>query len=142
MGTVDRLGRRPLMLVGLVGIAISHLLLGWAYQSELKGPLVLAFTLAAIGCYAMTIAPVVWVLISEIFPNRIRGTAVSVAVSALWIACFILTYTFPMLSSRLGMAGTFWTYASICMVGAVFVWCVLRETKGQTLEEIEKDWQQ
>ncbi len=97
MCMVDRWGRRPLMLIGFLGIAVSHLLLGYAYREGVKGPLVVACVLAAIGCYAMTIAPVVWVLISEIFPNHIRGAAVSVAVSALWVACFLLTYTFPLL---------------------------------------------
>ncbi len=140
MGTVDRWGRRPLMLVGLLGIAVSHLLLGGAYFAGMKGPVVVAFALAAIGCYAMTIAPVVWVIISEIFPNRIRGAAVSVAVSALWIACFVLTYTFPFLKRVAGMGPTFWIYSAICAAGFVFVWMVVPETKGKTLEEIEKDW--
>ena len=87
----------------------------------------------------MSLAPVTWVLISEIFPNRIRGAAVSVAVSALWIACFLLTYTFPLLNAALGAAGTFWLYAAICVAGFVFVKRYVSETKGKSLEEIEKD---
>ena len=94
----------------------------------------LGFTLSTIGCFAVTLGPVVWVLISEIFPNRIRGAAVSAAVSALWIACFILTYTFPLLNRRLGAAGTFWLYAGICFAGFLFVRVSVRETKGQSLE--------
>ncbi len=139
MATVDRFGRRPLMLLGCAGIGISHLLLGMAYSAGLKGLPVLLLTLTTIGCYAMSLAPVVWVLIAEIFPNRIRGSAISVAVSALWIACFILTFTFPPLNRALGAAGTFWLYAAICFAGLVFVWRCVPETKGKTLEQLEKD---
>jgi MFS family permease len=79
------------------------------------------------------------VLISEIFPNRIRGAAVAVSVSALWIACFILTYTFPLLNHALGPAMTFWLYAAICAAGFVFIFMRVPETKGKTLEEIERE---
>jgi MFS family permease len=81
---------------------------------------------------------VTWVVISEIFPNRIRGAAMSVAVTSLWIACFILTYTFPILNAKLGSAGTFWLYAGICVAGFVFILLKLPETKGKSLEEIER----
>jgi MFS family permease len=87
----------------------------------------------------MSLAPVTWVVISEIFPNRIRGAAMAVAVSALWIACFFLTYTFPILNSKLGSAGTFWLYAAICIAGFLFIKVKLPETKGKTLEQIEKE---
>jgi hypothetical protein len=83
---------------------------------------------------------VTWVVISEIFPNRIRGVAISVAVTALWIACFVLTYTFPLLNSSLGAAKTFPIYAGICAVGFVFIKLRLPETKGRTLEEIGQLW--
>jgi sugar porter (SP) family MFS transporter len=139
MATVDRFGRRPLMLLGFAGVAISHLLLGLAYSVGLKGLPVLLLTLCTIGCYAMSLAPVIWVLIAEIFPNRIRGAAVSAAVSALWIACFALTFTFPSLNRALGAAGTFWLYAAVCLGGFVFVWRYVAETMGKTLEQIEKD---
>jgi MFS family permease len=86
----------------------------------------------------MSLAPVTWVVISEIFPNRIRGAAMSLAVSALWIACFILTYTFPILNARLGPAGTFWLYAGICAAGGLFIFFRLPETKGKSLEELER----
>lgn len=138
IATVDRSGRRALMLVGCAGIAASHGLIGLAYALGWSGPFVIAFTLLAIGAYGMSLAPVTWVLISEIFPNRIRGAAVSVAVSALWIACFVLTFTFPMLNRALGPARTFWVYAAVCALGFVFVWRSVPETKGRSLEEIER----
>ena len=137
IGTVDVLGRRPLMLIGFAGIAASHIAIGYAYHAGLQGTFVVACTLAAIACYSMTIAPVVWVLISEIFPNRIRGAAVSVAVSALWVACFILTFTFPILNLTCGAASTFWIYAGICLAGFLLVWWTVPETKDKRLEEIE-----
>lgn len=137
IATVDRLGRRPLMLLGLAGTGLVHTLLGFAYSAGLRGIFVLVLTLAAIGCYAMSLAPVVWVLISEIFPNRIRGAAVAAAVSALWIACFLLTFTFPPLIRALGPAGAFWLYGAVCFSGFVFIWVCVPETKNKTLEELE-----
>ena len=139
LGFVDRVGRRVLMLAGCAGIGVSHTLLGLAYHFGLKGIPVLALTLCTIGCYAMSLAPVTWVLISEIFPNRVRGLAVSIAVSALWIACFVLTFTFPVLNRTLGASGTFWLYAAICFAGFVFIQRYVPETKGRSLEEIERD---
>jgi SP family sugar porter-like MFS transporter len=112
--------------------------MGLCYHGGVKGLPMLLLVLAAIGCYGMSLAPVTWVVISEIFPNRIRGAAMSVAVTSLWIACFILTYTFPILNAKLGSAGTFWLYAGICVAGFVFILLKLPETKGKSLEEIER----
>jgi MFS family permease len=142
--TVDRLGRRPLMLFGAAGLALIYTAIGYCYHlkgagSAVPNTLFLALVLAAIGCYAMSLAPVVWVIISEIFPNRIRGTAMSVAVGSLWIACFLLTYTFPIFNAVLGASITFWIYAGICAVGFVVILTRLPETKGKTLEQIERD---
>jgi MFS transporter, SP family, xylose:H+ symportor len=142
LGFVDRLGRRALMLFGCAGIAVCHSLLALSYHFGLKGLPVLVCTLGAIGCYAMSLAPITWVLISEIFPNRTRGAAVSVAVSALWIACFALTFTFPVLNRALGASGTFWLYAGICFVGFLFVLLRVSETKGKSLEQIEREYVQ
>ena len=139
LGTVDRAGRRPLMLLGAAGLAVIYTVMGFCYAQHVQGLPVLLRVLAAIGCYAMSLAPVTWVVISEIFPNRIRGAAMSVAVSALWIACFLLTYTFPILNAKLGPAGTVWLYAAICVAGFLFIFAKLPETKGKTLEQIEKD---
>jgi SP family xylose:H+ symportor-like MFS transporter len=137
MAFVDRLGRRPLMLIGCCGIAVSHLLAGLAYRTGWHGTPVLVLTLCAIACYAMTLAPLTWVLIAEIFPNRLRSAGVSTAVSALWISSFALTYSFPFINRVLGSAGAFFTYGAICAAGAVFVYFFVPETKGRTLEEIE-----
>jgi sugar porter (SP) family MFS transporter len=139
LGVVDRLGRRPLMLLGAAGLAIIYVGLGTGYFVGLKGLPMLLLVLAAIGCYAMSLAPITWVIISEIFPNRIRGAALSVAVASLWIACFLLTLTFPLLKAYLQAAGTFWFYAAICVGGLVFIWRSLPETKGKTLEQLEKE---
>ena len=139
LALVDRFGRRALMLYGCAGIALSHTLLGFAYAAGVKGLPVLLLTLCTIGSYALSLAPVTWVLISEIFPNRIRGLAVSISVSALWIACFILTFTFPILHRKVGPAGTFWIYGAICLAGFLFILRRVPETKGKTLEEIERE---
>lgn len=139
LGVVDRGGRRVLMLTGAAGLAVIYLAMGYCYATGVKGLPLLLLVLAAIGCYGMSLAPVTWVIISEIFPNRIRGAAMSVAVMSLWIACFILTFTFPQLNAKLGPAGTFWIYAAICVFGFVFIFYRLPETKGKTLEEIEQE---
>ncbi len=139
MGTVDKFGRRGLMLAGCLLIGLSHLLLAVAYAHGLKGPFVLGFTLSAIGFYGMSLAPITWVLISEIFPNRIRGAAISIAVSALWVACFILTFAFPVLNRKIGTAATFWVFTGVCLVGFLFIWRLVPETRGKSLEQIEKE---
>ncbi|MBC8094289.1 MAG: sugar porter family MFS transporter [Akkermansiaceae bacterium] len=139
LGMVDRQGRRPLMLFGSAGLALAYLVLGLCYHNSVTGLPVLLLVLAAIACYSMSLAPVTWVVISEIFPNRIRGAAMAVAVASLWIACFVLTYTFPLLNAKLGPAGTFWLYGAICVLGFIFIKFKLPETKGKTLETIEHE---
>lgn len=137
---VDRYGRRVLMLTGSAGLAIIYTCLGGFYYVHSRGVHMLALVVVAIGCYAMSLAPVTWVVISEIFPNRIRGAAISIAVTALWIASFVLTYTFPLFNHNLGAARTFWIYAAICVAGFFFIKARLPETKGKTLEQIEASW--
>jgi SP family sugar porter-like MFS transporter len=137
--TVDKLGRKLLMLSGAAGLSVIYLLLGLSYHLQLHGLHVLLLVVAAIGCYSFSLAPVTWVILSEIYPNRIRGAAMSVSTFALWLGCFTLTYTFPLMNSSLGPAGTFWTYAVICCAGFVYIRLRLPETKGKSLEEIERD---
>ena len=137
IGTVDRLGRRFLMLAGSAGLAIIYMLIGLSYLTGSQGTHVLFLTVAAIACYACSLAPVTWVVLSEIFPNRVRGAALALAVLALWVACFILTITFPILIEHLGFTGTFWLYAVICALGFVYIFLRLPETKKKSLEEIE-----
>jgi SP family xylose:H+ symportor-like MFS transporter len=136
---VDRLGRRLLMLAGCIGIGVSHLLCAWAYHAHWRGAAVLVLTLSAIACYALTLAPVTWVLIAEIFPPRIRSHGISTAVSALWIASFLLTFSFPLLNQLEGTAGIFLTYGVICLLGFILVATSVPETKGRTLEQIGAD---
>lgn len=137
MRMVDSWGRRKLMLLGSVGLAVIYFLLGGSYFLGLKGLAILLLVMAAIATYAMTLAPVTWVVLSEIFPNHIRGAAMAIATTALWIACFVLTYTFPVLNRWLEASGTFWLYSFICLSGFIFILGRLPETKGKTLEEIE-----
>ncbi len=140
IATVDRNGRRVLMLSGCAGLVVIYLTLGYFLRIHSRGVHMLALVVAALACYAMTLAPVTWVVLSEIFPSRVRGTAMAIATGSLWAACFVLTYTFPLLNAAFGTADTFWVYAAVCAVGFVGVRRWLPETKGKTLEEIESFW--
>ena len=137
--TVERLGRKTLMLIGSLGLAGIYTLLGLSYFFEFKGFIMIVFVVLAIGFYAMSLGPITWVLLSEIFPNKVRGVAMAVCTAALWIASFLLTYTFPFLNSGLGTGGTFMLYAAICFFGFIFVLRRIPETKGKSLENIEKE---
>lgn len=139
MFTVDRFGRKALMLLGSGGLAGIFAVTGAMYFFQVKGISLLIMVVIAIACYAMSLAPVTWVILSEIFPNRIRGMAMSVATFALWAACFVLTYTFPLLNNLLKASGTFWLYGFICLAGFLFILKKLPETKGKSLEEIEHE---
>ena len=135
---VDRIGRRRLMQYGAAGLTIIYLLIGMAYSFGIMGLPVLLLVLVAIAIYAVTLAPVTWVLLSEIFPNRVRGTAMATCTLALWVACFVLTYTFPLLNVALGAAGSFFLYGAICLAGWAFVQLKVPETKGVSLEVLEQ----
>ncbi|HBE42254.1 MAG TPA: MFS transporter [Bacteroidales bacterium] len=139
MFTVDRLGRKALMLFGAGGLAAIYAILGSMYFFHIQGLPLLIMVVTAIACYAMSLAPVTWVVLSEIFPNRIRGAAMSVATFSLWSACFVLTYTFPLLNQLLKASGTFWLYGIICIIGFWFILKKLPETKGKSLEQIEHE---
>jgi MFS family permease len=122
----------------VAGEASSRLGAGFAYHAGWRGSSVLVLTLAAIACYSMSLAPVTWVLISEIYPNRLRSLGVSAAVAALWIACFVLTYTFTFINRIFTTTGVFLVYEGICFLGFFFVFVCVPETRGKTLEEIER----
>ena len=127
------------MLVGASGLVIIHVLIGTSYYFHSSGVHVLILVIIAIACYSFSLAPITWVILAEIFPNRIRGAAMSISVISLWSANFVLTYTFPILNNRLGTSFTFWIYAGICVLGFCFIKWRLPETKGKTLEEIEME---
>ncbi len=137
MRLVDKTGRRPLMLYGAIGLAGLYLILSVLLQTQASAGWVSLVVLLAIATYATSLAPVTWVLISEIFPNKIRGMASSVAVVSLWAAYFLLVFTFPILAEQLGTYGPFYLYAVICFLGFWFVKSKVKETKGKTLEELE-----
>lgn len=136
---VDKVGRKKLMLLGTALMAILYGFIGLMFFLEIKGlPLVL-LTLANVAVYSLTLAPIVWVILSEIFPNRIRGAAMSIAALSLWIGNFSLTFTFPIIKENLGWANNFWLYGLICVVGLAILYFKLPETKNKTLEQIEKE---
>ena len=137
--TVERLGRRALMLFGAGGLAGIYLILGTCYFFEVSGFFMVVLVVLAIACYAMSLGPITWVLLAEIFPNRVRAVAMATCTFALWVGSFTLTYTFPLLNNFLGSSGTFWIYAVICAVGYLFFFRALPETKGKSLEALEKD---
>lgn len=137
--TVDRWGRRALMFVGSIGLSLIYLILGSCYYFQVTGLPMLLLVVLAIACYAMSLAPIVWVVLSEIFPTRIRGSAMAISTFFLWAASFLLTYTFPILNETLKASGTFWVYGGICLSGFLFIRAQLLETKGKSLEEIEKE---
>ena len=137
MRTVDSWGRKKLMLLGAGGLSLTYIVLGASYFLAVKGVVIVVIIIVALAVYSMSLAPVTWVILSEIFPNQVRGAAMSVATAALWIACFALTITFPYLMLHLRIFGTFWLYAAICIAGFFFIYARLPETRGRSLEEIE-----
>jgi len=139
IGTVDRFGRKILMLIGSGGLVTLYAVIGVFYHLESKGIHVLLLVLAAIACYAFSLAPITWVLLSELFPNRIRGAAMSISVFTLWLTCWALAQAFPVMNDKLGAAGSFWAFGIICLLGFFYIRKFLPETKQKTLEEIERE---
>ena len=139
MKIIDVWGRRPMIMIGALGLAICYVLLGLCFWLEWTGMLVLVLVFFAIAIYAMTLAPVTWVLLAELFPNRIRSAAMSVCVSVLWIACFLLTISYKPLNLILGAAGTFGLYALICLAGTAVIMATVPETKRKSLEQIQDE---
>lgn len=136
--TVERVGRRLLMLIGAAGLSIVYLLISICYFKEYQGSVVIVLVIMAIAFYAMSLGPVTWVLLSEIFPMRLRSKGLSICTFFLWIASFLLTYTFPLLNSSLNTGGVFGLYSIICFLGFIFIFRNVPETKGKTLEELEQ----
>ena len=137
--TVDKWGRKALMKLGAGGLCVIYLILGICYFFQITGIFMIVLVVAAIACYAMTLGPVTWVLLAEIFPNKVRAVAVATSTFALWVGSSTLTYTFPLLNVALGSYGTFWIYSAVCLAGFLFICWMLPETKGKSLEELEKE---
>ena len=132
--TVDKVGRKPIMLLGAGGLCLIYAILGTCYYLHVTGVGMIVLVVLAIGCYAMTLGPCTWVLISEIFPDKVRSVGVSTCTFVLWIGSSTLTYTFPFLNRSLGSYGTFWIYAAVCAVGFIVFSTKLKETKGTLLK--------
>ena len=137
--TIERWGRRTLMLLGAGGLGLIYLTLGTCYYTGQTGILMVALVVAAISCYAMTLGPVTWTLLAEIFPNRIRGVAMATCTFALWVGCCTLTFLFPPMNAALGSSGSFWIYSAICLSAFIFLYHRCPETKGKSLEQLEQE---
>ncbi|WP_025849336.1 sugar porter family MFS transporter [Paenibacillus ehimensis] len=138
---IDKAGRKALLLVGSALMTVSLLVIGIAFHSgQTSGPLVLVSILVYVAAFAISLGPVVWVLLSEIFPNRIRGRATAIASMSLWAADYIVSQSFPPMLNTAGPAMTFWIFGVLSLVTFLFTWRVVPETKGKSLEEIEAVW--
>ena len=134
------------MLIGYTGMGISLVAMGLAAYWQTTATWVLACILGYIACFALSVGPVTWVILSEIFPTRIRGRAMAIATVCLWIANFVITQTFTIMDEHAGLVERFhhgfpfWVYGFFCVVAVVFMFACVPETKGKTLEEIERGW--
>ena len=137
--TIEKWGRRTLILIGAGGLGLIYLTLGTCYFFEVKGVMMVVLVVAAISVYAMTLGPVTWTLLAEIFPHRVRGIAMATCTFALWVGCCTLTFSFPSMNAALGSSGTFWIYSGICVCAFIFLWNRCPETKGKSLEELERE---
>jgi len=137
--TIEKWGRRTLMLIGAGGLGLIYLTLGTCYFMQMTGVMMVALVVAAISVYAMTLGPVTWTLLAEIFPNRVRGIAMATCTFALWVGCCTLTFSFPSMNAALGSSGTFWIYSAICICAFLFLFRNCPETKGKSLEELERE---
>ncbi len=139
MQVIDKVGRKKLMLIGAAGMAVCYIAIGALFTAGRTGDwLLLSLIIITPAFFAFGLGPTVWVVLSEIFPNRIRGAAMSVATFSLWVACYLLTLTFPIFVEQLNAANTFWIYAVVCITGFVVILKYLPETKGISLEELER----
>jgi sugar porter (SP) family MFS transporter len=139
--TIDRIGRRPLLMIAAAGMAVCQIALAAAFRMQPPpAALVIGLMMLCVASFAVGLGPGVWVLLSEIFPTRIRGRAMSIATICLWIACTILTMTYLTLVRVASISGAFLIYASMCVVTFLIVWKLTPETRGRSLEEIERLW--
>lgn len=144
--TVDKFGRKPLMIIGALGMAFFMFALGFSFFFEQVGIGALIYMLGYVACFAVSWGPVVWVLLSEIFPNKIRGRAMAVAVAAQWISNYMVSWTFPLMNKSTFLVNTFhngfayWIYGVMGLIAAWFMIKYVPETKGKTLEEMENLW--
>jgi len=144
--TVDNYGRKPLQIIGALGMSVSMFALGFAFYFENVGTMALIFMLTYVAAFALSWGPVTWVLLAEIFPNKIRGKALAIAVAAQWIANYLVSWSFPMMNGSSYLNDNFhhgfayWVYGVMGILAALFVWKKVPETKGKSLEEIEKLW--
>ena len=137
--TIEKWGRRTLMLIGAGGLGLIYFILGTCYFMQLTGVMMVALVVAAISVYAMTLGPVTWTLLAEIFPHRVRGIAMATCTFALWVGCCTLTFSFPSMNAALGSSGTFWIYSGICVCAFIFLFRNCPETKGKSLEQLESE---
>jgi len=140
MCLVDRFGRRRLLILGPAGMAVSLSMVAAAFHWNASSDLLLAAILAYVASFAVSMGPVVWIVISEIFPTRTRGRAMSAATVVLWASCYVVSQTFPVMAEAWSPEVTFSTYAVMCVVTILFVWRFVPETKGKSLEAIERSW--
>jgi len=144
--TVDKFGRRPLMIVGALVMALSMFILGTTFYTHHVGVGSLICMLVYTAGFAMSWGPVCWVLLSEIFPNSIRSMVMSIAVASQWISNFLVSWTFPMLDKNETLTATFnhgfsyWIYGLMGVLAAIFIWKLVPETNGKSLEEMEEYW--
>ncbi|MFT4222244.1 D-xylose transporter XylE [Dysgonomonas sp.] len=144
--TVDKFGRKPLLITGALVMAVSMLGLGTSFSQGLPGSLKLIFMLTYTAGFAMSWGPVCWVMLSEIFPNSVRSSVMSIAVAAQWVSNFLISWTFPIMDKNETLVNTFnhgfsyWIYGILSVLAALFVWKRLPETKGKTLEDMENLW--
>lgn len=139
---VDLWGRKKLLLLGISGMIICLFIVGFAFYTKQQGYLVLIAILGYIASFAMSLGPLTFVVIAEIFPTKARATAMSVATFFLWAAVFLVSQTFPVLIGSIGNAHTFWLYMVMAVIVFLFIWKKVPETKGKTLEEIEHTWRE
>lgn len=142
IGFVDKAGRKPLLLIGTAVQVIALGMVGWMFHTDQSGVGLLICVVGFIAAFAMSLGPIGWLFCSEVFPNKVRGRAMSVAAFVVWVACYVVAQTFPMLKAHpdIGPAKTFWAYAAVSGFTFVFTLLFIPETKGRTLEEIEASW--